>query len=301
MTRSEVVHKTIAALAALWLAASLLAGHPALAQEYRLGPGDELEISVLDEPDLTKKVTVRPDGKITFPLVGEVEVTGLTVDQLRDTLAAALRRFLKRPQVTVIVSQNREAFVYLVGQVRNPGAYEMMPGWTAMEAIAKAGGLTSKAALKTASVIRRASGTPMPLDLGRLILQGDTSADVALEVGDVILVPELKNRVLVLGSVQSPGAYDLLEGAKVLDAIASAGGPAPKAVLTSVTIVRQTATGRTPVATVNVAAMLKTGDQSTNMVLQNTDIVYVPAKTVTFGDVMQWLSGISLVLALTGF
>jgi len=280
---------------------------PAHAAEYLLGPLDVLDITVFGEADLTRTVTVRPDGKISFPLIGEMLVTGLTASQVAEKLTVSLKVFLKNPRVTVTVSQARpdavRLFVYLVGQVKIPGAYEFRTGWTVMEAIAQAGGLTPKAALRKAVLIRRAASQTQPLDLERIVLQGDQSANVSLQPGDVILVPEFLNRVLVWGAVRSPGPYDLNEGARVLDALLAAGGPDVKAAVESVGIIRQTADGKRVVAaTVNLTRILKHADESQNVLLQHADIVYVPVSNkVTWQDILSYISGFSLIRALFGF
>jgi len=305
-----------------------VAGGRAWGQDYLLGPGDELHIVVLGDTDLSRTVTVTPDGKISLPLSGEIAATGLTPAQVGERLTKALKPYFKDPNVTVTLSKPRGAFVFLVGQVRSPGSYEMEPGWTVVEAVTKAGGLTEKAAGRQSVLIRRTSNQSIPLDLDTLLIKGDQNANVALEVGDVILVPELKKRVLVLGHVRSPGAYELKDGARLLDAIAAAGGPDSRAALRSVSVVRQTPQAseptRTveasqapqalpaaqssqvaqtshpyePVAIVDVTKMLDASNYSQNLELQNADIVYVPSSSVTLADVLQYLGGIDLVLRL---
>lgn len=277
------------------------------ASNYVLGPLDELDITVFGESDLSRRVTVRPDGKITLPLIGEITVAGLTTTQLAEKIAQGLRPYVKSPVVSVTVAKAREDavkfFVYLVGEVKNPGSYQIKTGWTVMEVIAEAGGVTTKANLRKASLIRRATNQTIPLDLDRLILKGDASANVALEGGDVILVPEFLNRVLVWGTVRSPGVYDLKEGARVLDAVLAAGGPDKKAAINAVGIIRQTEDGkRTLVATVDLNKVFAKADQSQNILLQHADIIYVPqGGGVTWQDILSYLSGLGLIFSLFGF
>jgi len=279
---------------------------PAPAADYLLGPQDVLDISVFGETDLTRTVTVRPDGKITFPLIGELLVAGLTAPQVAEKLALALKPYLKTPRVSVTVSTVRpdmaRQFVYLVGQVVSPGAYEMKTGWTVVEAVAQAGGLTPKASLRKASLIRRGTNVTIPLDLERIVLRGDQAANVLLQGGDVILVPEFLNRVLVWGTVRNPGAFDLTEGARVLDAILAAGGPIVKAATDAVSVVRQTPDGKRVVAaTVNVDKILK-GDAAQNILLQHADIVFVPqSNRLTWQDILSYLGGLSIITGLFGF
>lgn len=176
-------------------------GAPQASPDYLVGPLDELKIEVFGESDLSQTVNVRPDGKISLPLVGDLLVTGLTVVQVGQRLSEALKAYLKTPRVTVTLSKPRpdavQKFVYMVGQVKSPGSYEIRVGWTVMEAIAEAGGVTTKAALKKATLLRRGSNQSVTLDLDRLLLKGDQTANLALEGGDVIMVPEFLNKILI--------------------------------------------------------------------------------------------------------
>jgi len=139
--------------------------------------------------------------------------------------------------------------------------------------------------------------------LERLIRGGDRAADVPLVAGDVIFIPLFENRVMVWGSVRTPGFYDTNEGARVLDALALAGGPAPKAALTNVGVIRQVDGQRKVVAVVDITKILSgTGNQTANIVLQHADIVYVPQDNrVTWQDILSWISGFGLIRSLFGF
>lgn len=274
---------------------------PGLAQEYLLGPGDVLDIVVFGDTDLTRTVTIRADGMISLPLINEVLAVGLTPTQLTEKIAGALKPYLKDPRVTVTLSQSRPLKIYLVGEVRNPGAFDMKPGWTVTEAIAAAGGLTEKANLRKSVLIRRSTNTLIPLDLDRLILKGDQSANFSVQDGDVIQVPEFQNRVLVLGRVRTPGAFDLKDGGRVLDAILAAGGPDEKAWLESIGVIRQVE-GKATVTNVNVAKVTKDGDLTGNILLQHTDIVYVPQTgRINWRDVVQWILDLTIVRSFFGF
>jgi polysaccharide biosynthesis/export protein len=290
-------------VAVLVLLAAALPMHAQVPADYVLGPGDVLDVAVFGEGDLTRTLTVRPDGKISLPLIGEIIVTGLTPRQLTEKLATALQVYLKNPVVTVTVSTTRvsEQMIYLVGEVRNPGPYEMRRGWTVLEAIIQAGGVTDKAHLRRASIVRRLANQTIALDLDRLIRKGDQGANVPLEGGDVILVPELENKIMVLGGVRNAGVFDLKEGARVLDAIVAAGGPSEKAQLNSVGITRQDGERRVLLATVDVNKIIRNGDQGQNVALQHTDVVYVPETRVRWQDILSYISGFQLVRAVFGF
>jgi polysaccharide export outer membrane protein len=269
--------------------------------EYTLGPGDSIEITVLGEPDLTRTVSVRPDGRINLPLIGDVEAAGLTPTQLSERIATALRSYLKNPQVAVSVREFQRAFVYLVGQVMRPGAVEIQRGWTVLEVMGVAGGVTPRAAARRTTIIRRGTGQTLNIDLDRLLSKGDRTANVAVEPGDIIMVPTLQTRVLVLGSVRTPGAYDLDDGARLLDALASAGGTADRAGVNNIGVIRSGPDGRPAVTSVDLNRILR-GDATLNVPLQAEDVVYVPqGPLVQWLDVLTWLSGLGLVRSVFRF
>lgn len=270
-------------------------------QDYVLTPGDSVDVSVFGEPSVSRTVTIRPDGKITLPLIGEIEAAGLTPPQLADRITTALKTYLKTPQVSVTVSGFQRAQVYLVGAVTRPGPVDIQRGWTVFEVFAMAGGVTPRAALRRATLTRRTTGQSFALDLDRLLVKGDRSADFPVEAGDVIMVPALQGRILVLGAVRSPGPYDVDEGARFIDVIAMAGGPADRAAINNIGIIRNLPEGKATVTPVDMNRILR-GDMSQNVVLQHQDIVYIPqGALVRWGDILAWLSGYSLVRAVFGF
>jgi polysaccharide export outer membrane protein len=270
-------------------------------QEYILGPGDTVDVTVFGEVDLTRTVTIRPDGKFNMPLIGDVEATGLTPAQLGARIANQLKTYIKTPQVSVSVRQFRpesRSLVYLVGQVTRPGPIEIQSGWTLIEVMAAGGGLAPRAAGRRATVIRRGNGQSIAVDLDRLLIKGDRAANVPIEPGDIVMVPRLQNRVLVLGAVRNPGAYDLEDGARLLEVIALAGGPLNNAVQTNIGVVRNGNDGKPAVTTVDVPKIVKGGAQ--NMQLQDADIVYVPEGRIVWRDILGWLSGLNIVRVLLG-
>lgn len=281
---------------------------PVLAQQapppadYLLNPGDSVEITVLGEADLTRPVTIRPDGKINLPLIGDIVAAGLTPVQLADRITTALKAFLRNPQVSVAVREIRPErnFVYLVGQFSRPGPVEIQKGWTITEVMAVAGGFTPRAALRRASIVRRVGGQTVPLDLEKLVLRGDRSVNPEVEPGDIIMLPTLENRVLVLGYVRAPGVYDMEDDNRVLDAIARAGGTAERANTTNIGVIRDGPGGKPVVTTVNMAKILA-GDASQNVKLQNADVVYVPeGAIVRWTDIISYISGFGLLRTIFG-
>ena len=274
---------------------------PTKAQDYTVGPGDALDISVLGE--WNAPAVVDPDGKIVIPLAGEIPVAGLTLPQVTEKVTVVLKPFIRDPQVMVSIRQaaNRKQFVYLLGQVLHPGAYEI-PGyevqkqWTVAELIAVAGGPLPGAALPKAIVMRK--DTSIPVDLEQLIVEGNASANVSLNAGDVVIVPESKNKVVVMGGVVKPGPYLFREGDHVVDVLSAAGGPTPKAMLSNIGVVRLEG-AKPSVKPVNLDKFYKSADAAQNVTLQAGDVVYVPEQGgMGFGELLGSLNGLAYIFLL---
>jgi polysaccharide export outer membrane protein len=158
-------------------------------QEYRLGPGDELRVDVYKEDHLSQSLQVRPDGKITLPLVGDIAAAGRTSMELRDAITASLKEYVTNPVVTVIVQKASSAQVYLIGEVVTPGTQIMQGPLTALQALAQAGGLKEFADRGDIRILRKTStGTQtIPFDY-KGALKGKADP-LNLQPGDTIVVP----------------------------------------------------------------------------------------------------------------
>jgi polysaccharide export outer membrane protein len=159
-------------------------------QEYRLGAGDKLRVEVYHEPQLSQSLQVRPDGKITLPLVGDIVATGQTSMELRDALANSLKEYVTNPVVTVIVTDALAAQVYVIGEVGKPGAQVMQGPMTVLQALAQAGGLKEFANKGDIRVLRRMAGgrtTTLPFDY-KEALRGRVDP-MPLQPGDTVVVP----------------------------------------------------------------------------------------------------------------
>ncbi len=158
---------------------------------YVIGPEDVLDINVWKEPDMTRVVPVRPDGKISLPLINDVQAAGSTPQQLATDVTNKLRKFLTEPQVTVIVTAINSQRVFVVGEVLRAGAFPLIPGMTVLQALASAGGFTTFADVKKIHVMRLVNGkhTEMPFNY-REVLKGDNpDQNIKLEPGDTVVVP----------------------------------------------------------------------------------------------------------------
>ena len=161
--------------------------------QYKIGAGDELYISVWKEPDLTRPVPVRPDGKITMPLVGDIQASGLTPHDLEISLTKQLSSFVSSPSVTVTVQGVHSQKFNIVGEVQKPGTYELNgPPSTVLDAIALAGGLKDFAKEKKIYILRvNADGSQVKLPFNyKEVIKGQNMAqNVVLQPRDTIVVP----------------------------------------------------------------------------------------------------------------
>jgi polysaccharide export outer membrane protein len=156
-----------------------------------IGPEDVLDISVWKEPDVSRVVPVRPDGRISLPLINDVLAAGMSPQQLASNVAEKLRKYLNEPQVTVIVTQINSQRVFVVGEVLRAGAFPLIPGMTVLQALSSAGGFTTFADVKKIHVMRLHDGKHLELPFNyRDVLKGDNpEQNIKLEPGDTVVVP----------------------------------------------------------------------------------------------------------------
>ncbi|MGH2396344.1 MAG: SLBB domain-containing protein [bacterium] len=376
--------KVVAILVAAIALTGIVVPGPSIAQpsgaaeSYILGPGDTIEVVVFGEADLSRTVTVKPDGAVSLPLLGEVKAAGRTTTQFAADLARLYTKYLRQPSISVTVREFRidriyilgqvtrpgeyqlrptagileilasaggpttradlakvvvirgrteamklnilEAFatsrnldvkllagdvlfipetdnrIVVLGQVNRPGAYQMLEGQRVSDLIAAAGGLTTRAAPERGFIVR---GTEqIPVDL-KSVLAGNIEANVSLRPGDMMVVPESQNRIAVLGSVNNPGTFALTDGMKLVEAVAQAGGPTQRGAMNQVVVVRLEG-GQPKRIVANLEQALSGQDASQNLVLQTGDIVFVPEKGFTIGQIFQYLNLFNLVRVLFG-
>jgi polysaccharide export outer membrane protein len=159
---------------------------------YQIGPQDVLDISVWHEPDLSRPaVPVRPDGKISLPLLNDVQAAGMTPTQLASQITADLKKLVRDPQVTVIVTQINSQRVYILGEVNRAGAYPLLPGMRVLQALSSAGGFTQFANIKKIYVLRQDSGkqVKLPFNYKDVISGKAAEENVEVRAGDTIVVP----------------------------------------------------------------------------------------------------------------
>jgi polysaccharide biosynthesis/export protein len=158
---------------------------------YVIGPDDILNIDVWKEQEISRSVPVRPDGKISLPLLNDVQAAGLTPMQLQTSLTEALKKFISNPQVTVIVTQVNSRRVFVLGEVPRPGAFPMLPHMTVLQAISTAGGFSQFAKEKDVYVLRTENGrqVTIPFNYKEVIRGKRADQNIELKPGDTIVVP----------------------------------------------------------------------------------------------------------------
>jgi polysaccharide biosynthesis/export protein len=279
---------------------STLAVDPALLQrpnfEYRLGPGDQLDLEVVGDPDTRSRTVVGPDGKIYFYLLPGIDVWGLTIPQARDRIAQELQKYVREKQAVSITLRAAESErVWILGRLNKPGVYPMPAPMTLLEALSEAGGPAPAAAfaslagpvgvsggrgstdeaadLGRAFVIRQ--GKLLRIDFARLLRDGDLSQNIYLQPDDFVYLPSASiGSVHVLGAVNAARSIDYTSRLTLAQALAQAGGTLAKdAYLSHVAIVRGSLT-QPRVAVVDFHAIVS--GQAPDVALEPQDIVYVP-------------------------
>lgn len=160
-------------------------------QEYKIGPQDVLKIDVWKEDQLTRTVPVRPDGKITLPLINDVQASGLTPLELSTVLRDSLKKFINEPQVTVTVSEINSRRIYVTGEVVRAGAFALLPHMTVLQALSVCGGFTQFAREKNIYVLRTVNGAQekLPFNYRDTVNGKKPEQNIELQPGDVVVVP----------------------------------------------------------------------------------------------------------------
>lgn len=218
----------------------LLAGP--VPESYRLGAGDLLVLVLSGDVELVHNLEVTRDGFVLIPQVGQLYVSSLTMTQVKTMLRQRLGASYSgirtgSTQFDVTLARLRTNQVYVIGEVVQPGAYQLASVATVLNALYAAGGPTERGGMRAVRVERQGK-TVATFDLYEYLLKGNTTADVTLEMGDVVFVPVHGVRAAVAGAVVRPAAYELAPGQTLKDLIAAAGGFTPEAALRRISISR---------------------------------------------------------------
>lgn len=249
---------------------------PALGADdtYVIGTADVLEVQVWDNKDLNQVVPVRPDGKISLPLIGEVQAAGRTVQQLQESLAELYAKTVKGAIATVLVREIKSRPVYFIGGFAKPGVEQLTRELTVLQAISVVGGLLATADGENGFILR--GDRRIPVDFTRLLQKGDISQNMRLEVGDSVVAP-LADAVYVHGEVKTAGAIKSTGDLTVLRAISQVGGLTPLAATSRIEILRGQGDKKERIK-VDLDKVMKAPDENPDVRLKPNDIVFVPQR-----------------------
>lgn len=264
------------------LALLILCAGVCTAEEFVIGPEDMLQITVWGSPELSVHIPVRPDGKISVPLLGDVVADGLSPMKLKAQLDEGYRKYLKDPNVSVVVTAINSYKVYIfgggvampggAGASASSGAVSLKRSTTLFQLLSQIGSLQG-ADLKNAYVQR--SGRKLPSNFAKLVYDGDSSQDIVLKRDDIIFIPpDVENRIKVVGQVRTPGIFPYVKGMTALDAVLGAGGFTEFASQNSVEVVRQEGSG-VKQFDVRLRDVIRGGELDKNLPLKPGDIVSV--------------------------
>lgn len=253
---------------------------PIQSSAYVLGPEDVLDIRLANHPQLNGTVTVRPDGKITFPRAGDVMATGKTTTALAAQLKTLLERTLNNVRVEVEVKTARPRLARAIGAVRTPGTYDVKPNWRVVDLIAAAGGLSTKPTRATGRIIRH--GTIIPIDVPRSLAEPDGAANFSVMPNDLLVLDEstVPYQVTVSGKIAKPGAYDLEDGLTLTKLLARAGGATDGAALKKTQVLRN---GIPIDLDISEAQLQNPASPAAQFALQVGDVLIIPENQARYG------------------
>jgi len=258
---------------------------PAWSQEYRIGPGDVLTITVWGQPDLSRDYTVDLDGFTPFPLINRVKAGGLTTRELAANLVAILGKdYLVDPQVIVSVKEYLSQKVTILGETARPGVFYLTGPTTLVDILSRAGWL-SKSAGRQILLVREQPAPGPGAHTGAATIQriniddiqaGNAAKNVPIQAGDTLFVTSRDdNSYFVFGEVKRPGAYPLEKETNILEGITIAGGFTDKASPSRTRVIRVSASGQ-QVLEIDMNDVIKRGQRDKAVRLQANDVVVVP-------------------------
>lgn len=277
--KKKTIIRVWAALAVLAVSFVPLRAEDQVVTDYRIGPKDLLELTVIGFQDLNRQYRVSEEGKISLPYLGELQVEGMTKSDLEKRLVQLLgEKYLENPQVSVVIVEYQSRRVFLIGAVAKPGPYELMGRLTLLKLISQAGGLTADAGSEIVVMRQLPDGdkTSLKIPVEDLLLKGDASLDIPLQSDDIVSVPlDVMVQIYVTGQVKNAGAFSVRKSniPTLLRAIAQAGGFSERADKGDVIIKRFDESGKEIRIKVDVNNIIK-GKDSDVQLLEN-DVVIV--------------------------
>lgn len=255
----------LAAFVGAWPAA---AQSPAPPTDYVLGAGDVIRVTVFQSPELSLEARIPESGVVGYPLLGDVKLGSLTITQAEKRLAEGLLagKFLKQPQVSILVTQMRGSQASVLGHAVRPGRYSLELASTRLsDLMALAGGVAPDGSTLL-TVVGRRDGQPFRtrIDFRKIFSGGDPTQDIVIQHNDVVYVDRME-QVYIYGEIQRPGALRLERGMTVLQALAAGGGPTLRGTQRGIRVNRTDANG-----------VLQKLTPALQDLLQPDDVIYVP-------------------------
>ncbi len=247
-------------------------------EDYVIGPGDLVQVTVFEAPDLNTEARVSARGMVTLPLIGTVKLAGRTTRDAEQHVEDLYReKYLQDPHVTIFVKEQYGSKVTLLGALNKPGTYDFYARMNLMDVLAMAEGLSDRAG-RIVQIRRKAEEEDQPpqtliIDLDQLVKEGREELNVPIRGGDVIYVPEAGS-VYVDGAVRKPGSYPIRQEMSVREAIVAAGGLAPYADEENIKLIRYLGHGRREVAKLTLEEIRQGG---ASIKVQDRDVIFVEA------------------------
>ncbi len=291
----------------LLLGLALLSTVIACAQDairYRLHPQDEILIQVYNEAQINSVLPVLPDGRISAPFVGLIEVGGKTTAEVEEVLTGLYKEKLKLrdPKVSVVIVRYRPIKASVAGMVQAPGSFnDFKPGETILNLLSRGGSVNpDRADLRRATLSRAGSREVIPIDLNAMLYRNDLSQNYEIEDGDTLWVPEgLENRINITGAIQQPGTYPYKEPMYLSDIVGQARGPvANRAKMSEVLIIRRKPGTTDQLIRIksNYVNFIRKGDIAQNVQLMPGDVIFVPeTKTPDYNQIGTMLNTLFIV------
>lgn len=248
--------------------------------KFVLGPEDIIQVSVWGNSELTAEMPIRPDGLISYPLLGDIQAKGLTPSELKQRITTDLRNYITDASVTVIVKEINSIKISIAGEVNRPGTYNINRPLTLLHLFAMAEGFSVKADLKKSYILR--NGKKLDIDFFALVKQDDFTQNILLKDNDLIFIHDnFQSRINIMGEVNRPQVIDFQEGMTVLDAVLMAEGLTEIARPKGTKVYRR-AHGNDVLGeniekiNIELDQVIFQGDLSKNIRLQPSDIILIP-------------------------
>jgi polysaccharide biosynthesis/export protein len=256
------------------LAAAPVDAQPQADDSYVIGPEDVLEVQVWDNKDLNHVVFVRPDGKTSLPLLGEIQAGGKSVIKLQQDLTELYSKTVRQPLVTIIIREIKSRPVYFIGGFARPGAIQLLRKMTLLQATVSVGGAGPTGDGEKGFVLR--GDKRIPVDFRKLLEKADLSQDMQILPGDSVVIP-VADLVYIQGEVRAPGAVKYTADLTIVKAVTQAGGFTPLAASGRVDILRNEGEKRTRIR-VDLDKMLRAPEENPDMRLRPEDVIFVPQR-----------------------